>query len=55
MKNQAFKALKGIEHLVGRRNGYSQDTFIHLYKTLLLPVMDYGIAAISTATDLVCK
>ena len=54
-KNQAFKALKGIEHLVGSSNGCSQDTFIHLYKTLVLPVMDYGIAVISTATDLACK
>ena len=40
-KNQAFKSLKGIEHLVGSSNGCGQDTIFHLYKTLVLPVMDY--------------
>ena len=47
--------LKGIEHSVSSSNGCSEDTFIHLYKTLVFLVMDYLIAAISTATDLASK
>ena len=33
----------------------SQSIFVKLYKSLVLPTMDYGIAALSTVTDKVCK
>lgn len=54
-KSQAFKALKGIDYLISGNAGCTQDVFLRLYKTLVLPVMDYGIASIAAATDLACK
>ena len=54
-KSKGFRALKCIEHFINSNNGCSQNTFVRLYKSLVLPTMDYGIAALSTATDKACK
>ena len=54
-KNKGFKALKCIEHFIKNNNGCSQSIFVSLYKSQVLPTMDYGIAALSTVTDKVCK
>ena len=54
-KNKGFKALKCIEHFINNNNGCSQNTFVRLYKSLVLPTMDYGIAALSTVTDKASK
>ena len=54
-KNKGFKALKCIEHFVNNNNGCSQNTFVRLYKSLVLPTMDYGLAALSTVTDKASK
>ena len=51
-KSKGFRALKCIEHFFNSNNGCSQNTFVRLYKSLVLPTMDYGIAALSTVTDL---
>ena len=54
-KNKGFKALKCIEHFINNNSSCSQSIFVRLYKSLVLPTMDYGIAALSTVTDKVCK
>ena len=54
-KSKGFRALKCIEHFINSNNGCSQNTFVRLYKSLVLPTMDYGIAALSTVTDKACK
>ena len=54
-KNKGFKALKCIEHFINNNSGCSQSIFVRLYKSLVLPTMDYGIAALSTVTDKVFK
>ena len=53
-KNKGFKALKGIEHFINSNSGCSQDTFLR-YRSLVLPTMDYGVAALATATDKASK
>ena len=50
-----FKALSGISHFGNEKFGCSQDTFIRLYKSLVLPVMEYGIVAAATASQYACK
>ena len=50
-KNKGFKALKGIEHFINSNSGCSQDTFLRMYRSLVLPTMDYGVAALATTTD----
>ena len=54
-KNKGFRALKCIEHFLNNKNGCSHSTFVRLYESLILPTMDYGIAAVSTVTDKICK
>ena len=61
-KLKGFKAIKGIDFLIQDNDfliqdnhGCSQDTYMKLYKSLMLPAMDYGTAAFVTATDLAQK
>ena len=54
-KLKDFKAIKGIDFLIQDNHGCSQDTYTKLYKSLVLPAMDYGAAAFVTATDLAQK
>ena len=51
-KLEGFKAIKGIDFLIQDNHGCSQDTYMKLYRSLVLPVIDYGAAAFATATDL---
>ena len=54
-KSKSFRALKCIEHFINSNNGCSTNTFVRLYRSLVLPTMDYGIAILSTVTTKACK
>ncbi|XP_053385699.1 uncharacterized protein LOC123536047 [Mercenaria mercenaria] len=46
-----FKALRSISHFGNDKRGCDQEIFMRLYKTLVLPVMDYGMPVVASATD----
>ena len=54
-KLKGFKAIKGIYFLIQDNHGCSQDTNMKLYRSLVLPVIDYGAAAFASAADLAQK
>ena len=54
-KLKVFKAIKGIYFLIQDSHGCSQNTYMKLYRSLVLPVIDYGAAAFATATVLAQK
>ena len=54
-KSKGFKSLKGIEHFINSNRRCSQEIFMRLYKSLVLPTMDYGVAALSTVTEKASK
>ena len=54
-KSKCFRAVRCIEHFINSNNGCSQNTFVRFYKSIVLPTMDYGFAALSTLTDKACK
>ena len=51
----AFIALRGIDRFVQSHRGCSQSTYMRLYKSLVLPIMEYGAAAIVGASSESCK
>lgn len=46
-----FKALSSLDMFISQYSGCSQSTYMKLFKALVLPVMDYGVAALATSTD----
>ena len=48
-------ALRGIDRFVQGHRGGSQSTYMRLYKSLVLPIMEYGAAAIVGASSESCK
>ena len=50
-----FKALSSIKHFGNDKFGCNQDIFLQLYRSLVLPTMEYGISPIATATEYASK
>ena len=47
----AFSALQGIESFVQGHKGCSQSVFMKLYRSLVLPIMEYGVAVTVGSVD----
>ena len=47
----AFSALRGIESFVQGRKGCSQLVFMKLYRSLVLLIMEYGVAVTVGSVD----
>ena len=47
----AFSALRGIESFVQGHKGCSQSVFMKLYRSLVLPIMEYGVAVTVGSVD----
>ena len=45
------KALSSIGLFCGEKKGCSQEIFMNLYRSLVLPVLEYGTAAVATAFE----
>ena len=50
-----FSALRSIDSFIQEQNDCSQSVYMKLYKTLVLPVMEYGSPAIVSALTECCK
>ena len=48
---KGFNALHSLDKFVDYNHGCSQSTYMKLYKSLVLPIMDYGASVLATATD----
>ena len=48
---KGFNALHSLDKFVDYNHGCCQSTYMKLYKSLVLPIMDYGASVLATATD----
>ena len=54
--NAGFRALRSLDNFVqGQKRGCCQSIYMRLYRTLVLPILDYGSPVLVSATDECCQ